>query len=448
MRLSPDTPDRIDDRLVERVFDALDARLTFHDPAALAVAFSGGGDSLALLDLAVSWGRARGRRVLALTVDHGLNPESGAWTRRARDQALAFGADWRGLHWCGTKPTSGLPAAARAARHALLADAAREEGACVVLTGHTADDRAEEAMMRASGSTLGRLRDWRPSPAWPEGRGLMLFSPLLEQRREALRRHLSARGLDWLDDPANDDLRFTRALARKALGPLAEVEGLSLVVPNEPGVEAALSSGERDAFGIITLPRVFSLRTLSLALTCVSGGAQPARGRRLMALHGRISGEGSFTATLGGARVTIDATGVRVCRDPGRQGLPRAALTAGQPLVWDGRFEVVADRPGLSVGPAAGWRASLADADLAVLRTLPREARGVMPVLFGDGLERPVLAWRHAEVRCLVSRRFALATDEMSHEREIAAPMDGEIPLSHLCLHLRGEFHRPRPGVR
>ncbi|MFX8820989.1 ATP-binding protein, partial [Acinetobacter baumannii] len=67
---------------------------------------------------------------------------------------------------------------------------------------HTADDVAESAMMRAGDAPgLGHLREWSPSPAWPEGRGVFLLRPLLEVRREALRAWLRDHAIAWFDDP-------------------------------------------------------------------------------------------------------------------------------------------------------------------------------------------------------------------------------------------------------
>ena len=124
---------------------------------------------MALLGMAAGWARASGRRLLAITVDHGLSPDSADWSRRCEAAARAVRADWIERRWEGGKPVTGLPAAARRARHALIADAAREAGAKVVLFAHTADDIAEADWMRERGSTLGRLREWSPSPAWPDG---------------------------------------------------------------------------------------------------------------------------------------------------------------------------------------------------------------------------------------------------------------------------------------
>ena len=128
--------------------DAMRRRLAPGSAAPLAVALSGGGDSLALLHLTMDWAERRGRPVVAFTVDHGLNADSPSWTRAAGDAARAVGADWRALRWEGPKPTSGVQARARAARHALLAEAARDAGARVLLMGHTADDIAEGEVMQ------------------------------------------------------------------------------------------------------------------------------------------------------------------------------------------------------------------------------------------------------------------------------------------------------------
>ena len=162
--------------LQARIFARLDRRLSRNTDRPLALALSGGGDSVALLRLATEWGRLRGRRIVALTVDHGLNPDSAVWSAFAERTARAAGADWRGLRWAGDKPTTGLTAAARAARHGLIAEAARAAGARVVLFAHTADDIAEAELMRREGANLGRVREWAPSPAWPQGRGLMPVS--------------------------------------------------------------------------------------------------------------------------------------------------------------------------------------------------------------------------------------------------------------------------------
>jgi tRNA(Ile)-lysidine synthase len=105
------------------------------------------------------------------------------------------------------------------------------------LLGHTADDLAEAAAMRAEGSSVSDPRYWSPSPVWPEGRGVMLLRPLLGERRAALRAWLSGRGETWLDDPANDDPRSARARARRAGASLVDA---SPAEPRSPPISRAI----------------------------------------------------------------------------------------------------------------------------------------------------------------------------------------------------------------
>src|SRR6185312_9081860 len=117
---------------------------------AIVLAVSGGPDSIALMWLAARWRRAlkQGPRLIAVTVDHGLRPEAAREARDVKRLAGTLELPHRTLRWTGTKPNTGLPAAARAARYRLLAKAARSSGATHILTAHTRDDQAETLLMR------------------------------------------------------------------------------------------------------------------------------------------------------------------------------------------------------------------------------------------------------------------------------------------------------------
>ena len=393
----------------------------------MAIALSGGGDSVALLRIAADWARGHGRSLLALTVDHGLNRDSADWTRRAGIAARDLGADWRGLTWSGDKPSTGLPAAARAARHRLIADAARQAGARVILLAHTADDAAEGEVMRAEGSPLGRLRDWSPSPAWPEGRGLMLLRPLLDARRSDLRDWLRQGGADWIDDPANDDPRYARPRARRRLA-----EGASPPEPAGPGPGGGVVGVEGDR---IHLTRDASARALSAAVVCAGGGDRPPRGDRLAAIRARLSADQDFTATLSGARLVAEGPGVVVTREPGEFRRARPAPLALRPdveTVWDGRWALTVSEPGWSVVAATGRMASLSEADQARLRALPPAVRGARPVLIRNAPDAAVLAGEAAKAHALVEERLALALDGMTHEQDLDANAHGALPRNHL----------------
>ena len=390
-----------------------------------------------MLHIAADWARAHGRRLLALTVDHGLNPDSARWTDFARAAALAVDADWRALHWIGPRPATGLPAAARAARHRLVADAAREAGARVVLFAHTADDIAEGEVMREGGSSLGRLREWGPSPAWPEGRGLMLLRPMLAAGRREVRDWLSGRGESWIDDPANEDRRFARSRARKSLLPLGEGGAQRRMRCDRTNGEAAPGpspltlSRKYDGFaavrssplplgeGVFQIDRHVTARTLAAALVCAGGGDRLPRGDRLQRILDRLHSGDRFAAVLCGARIAAEGDAVLIVREAGefrRRLQPPLALPVGEETVWDGRWALTVAEPGWFVAPAAGRMGRLSKADRAVLDALPAAARGAWPVLFRNAPGAAVLAREGQGAASLVETRLALALDTTPHE--------------------------------
>ena len=108
-----------------------------------------------------------------------------------------------------------LQDAARKARRRLIAEWALEQGISSVALAHTQDDVAETFLMRlARGAGVDGLAAM--SPVWAEG-GVFWQRPLLGTSRAKLRRWLTDRGLAWAEDPSNDNLRFDRVKARKAL---------------------------------------------------------------------------------------------------------------------------------------------------------------------------------------------------------------------------------------
>ena len=414
----PSRADAAGAAILDRTAAAFERRLDRGSGAPIAVGFSGGGDSLALLLAARAWASSAGRPLLALTVDHGLNSQSRAWTARAGEVAQGLGASFLALAWTGDKPRTGLQAAARRARHALLAEAARQAGASVLLLGHTLDDVREAAWMRGQGSSVGIPREWAPSPAWPEGRGVFLLRPLLGRGRAELRERLVPSGLDWIEDPANDDGRFLRTHARRS-GPLDAPE----VAPHEP--PAVFHS---DVSGATTLPRDCGRRLLAMACVCAGGGERLPRGREVERLIGRLAQGEVFVATLAGARLQARDE-ILVTRDAGRIAAAPQALPVGAPVIWDGRFEVAVAAAGLSVRPLGGLMSRLETNERAALALIPAPARPALPaVIDADGnVTCPILAqgpWSSA--RTLVFGRLAASCGQIAREPALAPGPHGE----------------------
>lgn len=281
-------------RRAEKAFDILAG-----NEDALGLAVSGGSDSLALLMLAAGWARARGKRIAAATVDHGLRPE-------AADEARAVAAICRGLgvsHAILTWRREGdgvvAQAEARRARHVLLAEWAHGAGISALALGHTRDDRIETFLMRARQGSgwhgLAGPLPSAPSPVWPEGRGLRLVRPLLALTREELKDELRNRQVDWMSDPSNEAVRFERVRMRGLTqrmdgGALAKavrvMDGLvqmraAVAAEARAGLAGAATEAAEARIAVKTLAAMGAEARLRLveALVLAAGGAE-ARPRR------------------------------------------------------------------------------------------------------------------------------------------------------------------------
>src|SRR5450755_527498 len=192
---------------------------------AIVLAVSGGPDSVALMWLAARWRRtlARGPRLVAVTVDHGLRAEAKAEARAVKLLARSLELPHRTMRWTGAKPKTGLPAAARAARYHLLAQAARASGATHVFTAHTRDDQAETLLMRMlRGSGIAGLAAMARQS---ERDGVLLARPLLHVAKSQLVATLEKARIGFADDPTNRDLNFTRPRIRAVMPALAAEGG-------------------------------------------------------------------------------------------------------------------------------------------------------------------------------------------------------------------------------
>jgi tRNA(Ile)-lysidine synthase len=165
---------------------------------------------------------ARGPRLIAVTVDHGLRSEAAAEARNVKRLARSLDVPHRTVRWTGAKPKTGLPAAARAARYRLLAQAARTGGATHILTAHTRDDQAETLLMRMlRGSGISGLAAMARES---ERDGVRLARPFLNLSKSQLIATLKKAGISFADDPTNRDPSFTRPRLR-AVMPVLAAEG-------------------------------------------------------------------------------------------------------------------------------------------------------------------------------------------------------------------------------
>jgi tRNA(Ile)-lysidine synthase len=301
----------------------------------IGVAVSGGADSTAACLLADRWTRARRGAVTALIVDHGLRPESAAEARGVARRLRRRGIACRILVWRGVKPKTGIQAAARAARYALLADWCARAGVLHLVLGHHLEDQAETVRLRQlTGSGPDGLAGMAAIVELPQVR---LLRPLLSVPRARLRAVLEEAGVGWVEDPSNLNLAFARvrlrlhgevrgraasriARAARAAGRVRAARETRLArflakaaVLYPDGTAAA------DAVVLAAASPELSRRALARLIVCIGGQAFPPRGERLDRLNAALrSGALAAARTLGGCRIHVEGSRLIVARERGR----------------------------------------------------------------------------------------------------------------------------------
>lgn len=319
-------------------------------PERLGIAVSGGSDSIALLHLAHRCFIDEDIRIFAATVDHGLRPEAAAEAAWVAQVASDLGIAHETLVWTGWDGAGNLQDQARRARYALLTQWARRHQIATVALAHTADDQAETLLMR-----LGRAAGVSGLAAMPQRRmqdGVVLIRPLLGVTRAALREFLTGAGLDWRDDPSNEDIRYDRIKARKALETLQplglDARVLAEVAANMASAREALDwftflaardlavidAGDiiLDLRGFRTLPDEIARRLLLHAVCWIGGGEYSPRRAAVASVMAAL--RQGRSAQLNGCLIVNRGRHVWIIREFKAVEALRARI--GE--VWDGRW--------------------------------------------------------------------------------------------------------------
>ncbi len=351
----------------------------------VALAVSGGADSMALAVLAADWARARGGRVTALVADHGLrsvsSDEAAVTIERLRQRAVPA----RCLTISGLRRGPALAERARQARYAMLQQYCAATGILHLLLGHHAADQAETQAMRMLGGSgaagLAGMAAVVESPA------VRLVRPLLSIPPGRLRATLRASGVPWVEDPSNADLTWLRARLRAERADLGgEGEDISDAVAAAACSGAARRSAECaiaaelaahatiQPEGYATLASPLSPPALAVLLGTIGASVHAPSRRQVEPLAAALR-----PATLGGVRILKASN--RLVPDPWLLAREASALSPPVPArpgtVWDRRFRLVsnADLPcGATLGALGADAARLRHLSrlpVPVLHTLP-----------------------------------------------------------------------------
>lgn len=195
-------------------------------PGLVAVAYSGGRDSTALLHATACAARDAGLEVLALHVHHGLSRHAEDWLAHCKRQCKAYAQAGlpvtlrhRKVHIEAGRGDS-VEALAREARYAALAEMAEQCGARVVLLGHHRGDQAETFLLQAlRGAGVAGLS---AMPASAERAGIVWERPWLRHPRALIEAYVARHHLAYIDDDSNADQRWARNRLRLSVWPVLQ----------------------------------------------------------------------------------------------------------------------------------------------------------------------------------------------------------------------------------
>ena len=271
----------------------------------ILAAVSGGPDSMAML----CWLASAGVKLRAITIDHGLRPESKSEAEAVAKFCEKINAPHTIVEWRGPKPKTGIEEAARAARYDLMIDFCRKNNIGVIATAHHLDDQIETFWMNLSrGSGVYGLAGMRERT---ERDGIIILRPLLSTPRAELKKYCDEKKIPYFSDAMNEDENYLRVRVRKtreALGITDEklalaIENLGRAKDALEKIAAALAArlvGEFDANILLLAPDEIRFRALTIAL----GDVYPLRLDQIKNAFNRLE-TGDAKLTLAGRNIRI-----------------------------------------------------------------------------------------------------------------------------------------------
>lgn len=388
------------------------------DADKIAVAVSGGADSMALVLLMHEYAQEMGREIVALTVDHGIRPESFAEAGQVGLWLAKYGIAHHIIKWQGQKTATNLQMKARKARYELMADYCSENNIKFLATGHNLNDQAETVLMRLlRGSGVDGLAGM---VLVKQIFDINVIRPLLSITHQNLQQFLRAKNQLWIEDPSNENVKFQRVAVRKLIQSFDDpqlltkrlVDTAAHMARAKDYISGQLAKNINEivtyneaGFYEIKLTEFKSLhqeeryRVLAAALQKISGNVYRPRFENLQLLDIKINnGQMINSCTLYGCVIAqgkrkIDSNILYIYRELAAIS-PPLEVQANTEIIWDGRFlcQVGDIKPeALQIGAlgASGYQQIYkSDKNLLQHIKLPKKIIYTMPTLFT--LEKPL----------------------------------------------------------
>lgn len=310
----------------------------------IAVAVSGGADSLCLCLLASRWRS----NVIALIVDHGLRHNSAEEAKCVAQQLRDLSIPSKILTLEKLNPGSAVEERARIARYQALFSACCELGCVDLLLGHHAGDQAETVLMRIrAGSGEDGLAAMAQITELLE---IRLVRPLLTIAPQRLRATLRKENISWVEDPSNQDQHIQRNRLRKELALGWGKAGMVSMLLHR-AQEESQKRMDRDCIQAEMIASLVQLRSEGFAILPKKGLDARALGALIRTISGSVyTPLRKSVETLARNMRPVTLGGIQII-PAGRMGegwlmiREASAIESPQPVVrdmiWDQRFKII-----------------------------------------------------------------------------------------------------------
>ncbi|WP_395463306.1 tRNA lysidine(34) synthetase TilS [Wolbachia endosymbiont of Cantharis cryptica] len=326
----------------------------------VAVAVSGGVDSVTLLHLVTNWAKKTQHPLpIALTVNHGLRPESQKEAEFVVNYVRELGVKESFiLNWEKQNIKGNVQSQARKARYKLLTEWCKNNNVKYLFVAHHKDDQAETFLLRLErGSGIDGLSSMDYKSFL---NGIYIFRPLLNFSRSKIERYANFYQLKWIEDRSNQDLKYRRTLYRNLLKASDNQETLTericLTALHMKRAAKALMHYTRLAFNdcvnihdlgyieiklseFYKLPEEIALRLLLYSIMIISSKHYRPRYNSLIAIFNKIlQKDNDVHCTLSECKIRKYGESILVTREPSKIQEISVNLPLNGPIEWDNRF--------------------------------------------------------------------------------------------------------------
>jgi tRNA(Ile)-lysidine synthase len=354
-------------------YNLLDNYLNPSELKNLAVAVSGGADSMFLTLITKQWAKKHKKQLVCLIVDHKLRKESSVEAKAVKDFLKSQGLACHILTWEGEKPKSNISNLARNKRYELLTDFCLQKNIQHLLVAHTKNDQAETVLMRIQrGSGIDGLSVMSHTRKL---KNVNLIRPLLNINRTEIEMELTKAKWLWVNDPTNNNEKYLRVQVRNLINNLPDkhlwIDRLILLASNAARAKSYLNSRTNanmkkivhfhklryatiNLKNLLNLHEELKLRVLKKVLTKISGNTTIPRLNSLLGLLNKLESPSFKGATLLGCEIKLHKSELIIFRE-------LKSIETKKPIsnntIWDQKYCITAQSKGLYVASLGkdGW---------------------------------------------------------------------------------------------